>query len=85
MRWLTCVGLVVDEDGGKVDVVMSVVLVLNEHPPLVLDGGDLTASAGPDLSAADVDGDDQEGEAGICLPAHQGKVEEILTHHEVED
>ena len=57
---MTCVGvgLVVDEDGGKVDVVMSVVLVFQEHDLLVLDGGDLTTSVGPDLSAAHVNSDD---------------------------
>ena len=85
MRWLTCVGLVVDEDGGKVDVVMSVVLVLQEHDLLVLDGCDLTTSVGPDLSAAHVDGDDQEDEADPRPPVHHGEVEVILRLHKVED
>ena len=84
---MTCVGvgLVVDEDGGKVDVVMSVVLVVQQHDLLVLDGGDLTTKVGPDLSAAHVDGDDQEDEADPRPPVHHGEVEVILRLHEVED
>ena len=78
MRWLTCVGLVVDEDGGKVDVVMSVVLVVQQHDLLVLDGGDLTTEVGPDLGAAHVDGEDQEDEADPRPPVHHGEVEGIL-------
>ena len=39
---------------------MTVLLILQQHRVLVLDGGDLPAGVGPDLGAAHVQGDDEQ-------------------------
>ena len=41
---------------------MTVLLILQQHRVLVLDGGDLPAGVGPDLGAAHVQGDDEQAQ-----------------------
>ena len=80
-----CGAVSVDEDGGKVDLVVAVVLVLQQHHVLVLDGGDLPAGVRPDLGAAHVDRDDQEDQADPRPPVHQTEAEGVLGPHEAEE
>ena len=80
-----CGAVSVDEDGRKVDLVMAVVLVLQQHDVLVLDRGDLPAGVGPDLGTAHVDCDDQEDQADPRPPVHQAEAEGVLRPHEAEE
>ena len=41
---------------------MTILVVLPYHHVLILDGGDLPAGVGPDLGAANVQGDDEQAQ-----------------------